>query len=134
MRGPHLPGRVDGFVALDEGFQPSQDALPPVAMAGRGFDIAGEAFLADVHQSAGAGLLGTVGVQSVNAVRLEFPADDGLLRATVTADPRMNEQARGIDFQMFAFHVEGLAVGADAALRHLPPGRTSMVDLVMWYK
>ena len=72
----------------------------------------GEAFLADADQRAGAGFLGPLGCSRARC-GARVPSDDGFLRATVAGDPGVDEQARGIDFEIFAFDVECLAVGAD---------------------
>src|ERR1700684_4391044 len=50
----------------------------------------------------------------MSALRHELPADDGWNRAHPAADPGVYEQARGIDFEVFALDAEGFAVDADA--------------------
>ena len=55
--GRWLVGRI-----FYEGFKPAENALPAVAVAGGGFEVAGETFLADADQGAGAGFLGTAGM------------------------------------------------------------------------
>ena len=117
------------LTVFQECFEPAEDSLPAFAVGGSGFE-AGETFLADADQRAGARFLGTVRVQSVHAVGIEFPADDGFLRTTVAADPSVDEQARGIDFEVFAFDVEGVPSAPTPTLGHSPPGRTSTVGSV----
>src|SRR5258708_38744133 len=85
---------VDGFASFQITFQPSQNALPSFGMTGCLLRSAGESFMTDFYQRARAGLARTVGMQSVNAGGLEFPADDSFERAAITRDPGMDEQAR----------------------------------------
>src|SRR5579862_8737904 len=84
-------------VPFHVGFEPAQDALPAFAMVGCRREVAAESFLANSHKRAGAGFLGAAWMQSVNGVRLEFPANNRLGRI-VTADPGVDEKARRIDF------------------------------------
>src|SRR5215469_16247831 len=61
-------------------------------------------------------------MQCVDTLRLELPADHGLLRAGIAADPGMHQQSRWIDFEIFPFHIKCLAVGADSIATPLAPG------------
>ena len=53
-------------------------------------------------------------MQSVYSVRFQFPANDGLQRTTVTANPGVHEQAWRVHFQIFTLDVESFAIGANA--------------------
>src|ERR1700722_11139235 len=54
-------------------------------------------------------------MQAVNGLRLEFPADDGFdVGAAPTGDPGVDQEARRIDFEIFAVDAESGAVDADA--------------------
>src|SRR5271168_5366963 len=106
--------RVDGFAFFHVTFEPAEDALPSVGVAGGLGGNAGEAFLADSYQRARARFLRTAGMQSVDGGGLQFPADDRLEAAAVAAGPGMDQQAWRIDLQIFAFDVKGRAIGAHA--------------------
>src|SRR5260370_16268925 len=101
---------VDGFASFQITFQPSQNALPSLGMTGCLLRSAGESFMTDFYQRARAGLARTVGMQSVNAGGLEFPADDSFERAAITRDPGMDEQARRVDFQIFAIDAKRCSI------------------------
>src|SRR5258708_6319783 len=108
---------VDGFASFQITFQPSQNALPSFGMTGCLLRSAGESFMTDFYQRARAGLARTVGMQPVNAGGLELPPDDSFERAAITRDPGMDEEARRVDFQIFAVDAKRCSVGTDAHAR-----------------
>jgi hypothetical protein len=77
--------------------------------------VAGESGMTDTNESACPHFLRAGVVHAVHLSRLEFPADDGVERVGPTGFPGVNQQARRIDLQVFAFHTESFAVGGDAA-------------------
>src|ERR1700733_7303763 len=100
-------------VVLHELLQPPEDALPSFSVLFRSLEVTGESFLRDADQRSRPGFLRTAWMQSIHSLGCEFPADDGL-RRVVTTHPRVHEQSRRIDFEIFALDVERLAIRTDA--------------------
>jgi len=98
---------LDGVSFFDKGEEPSEDALPTFGVTGRGGRLAGETFVPNSEQRAGASALRTIGMKSVNALWLEFPVHHGLYEFSMpTMNPCVNELAWRIDFQILALDAE----------------------------
>src|ERR1700739_3371821 len=106
--GPAGVGFCDKFL------QPAEHSLPAIAVGFGLVEIASKTFLRNAHQRASSRLPRAAGVQSVHGLGLKFPADDSFLLAGVTADPSVDQLARRIYFEIFAFHVEFGAIGASS--------------------
>src|SRR5580693_9897296 len=123
-------------VVLDELLQPPENALPSFSMVFRGLQISGESILRNADQRSRPGFLRTAWMQSIHSLGCEFPADDGL-RRVVTTHPRVHEQSRRIDLEIFAFDVESLAIRADAvaaplaARTHVHGRLRNMVETIL---
>src|ERR1700730_4211806 len=105
---------IHRLVLLHERLHPAEDARPSGRMSLGVFRRTGKARVADVSQGSRAGTLGAGGMKSLDVDRLQFPANDGFLRARPAFNPGMREHAGRIDFQIFAFDNKRAAVGADA--------------------
>src|SRR5438270_7667351 len=74
------------------------------------------------HQRARAHPMRTAGMQSMNLVRFELPADNRLEIPDEVCNTRVYEQSWRIHFQILAFHVELLATRTEAIVRPLAAG------------
>ena len=112
-----LVAGFDGFSFLDEGDEPSHDALPTFGVIRCCNGIGREAFVSNPEERAGARALRAGGMQGVHAFRLEFKADDGFVGAAPTVKPGMHQEVRRIDLEVLAADAEFLAIGAYATAR-----------------
>src|SRR5579862_2579812 len=97
----------------------------------RGFQMAGEAVVPDVHARAGPGSFGSTGMQGVDCFGIKFPANHRLQLRAVAGKPGMDQQAGRIDFDIFSFDVEGFAVSAHAV--RAPFAAYAQVDCGLGY-
>src|SRR5580658_5928992 len=95
------PAGIDGVSLFDKGLHPAQHARPSVAMVLRSLGIASEATVPHLQQRAA-------------VLRREFPTDCGFEIAGPAGDPGVNQQARRVDFQVLATHMERAAIRPDA--------------------
>src|SRR5271168_4814663 len=84
---------VDGLALFHERLHPAEHALPAFTVIGRVLHVAGKSAVRDLYHGPGADFLRTAVPQAVNAVRLQFPADDRVLGMTgVIRFPGMHQQ------------------------------------------
>lgn len=106
---------IYGFAAFQQCLQPAQKPRPS-AVAACQFGMGGKSGVTNSNQRA-------------LFCRFQLPANRGLHIARPAGNPRMDEQARRIDFQIFASRFKCAAVGAHSGFAPLPPGAQIVLKL-----
>lgn len=114
----HLPG----FTGFNVCLQPSHACFPAFVVARDLVGMASKAGVFHANQRAGANTVRAAGMEFANVLRFELPADDSVEWADEIRLSRVDEQARRFDFEILAFHVEGLAGWTYSFVRPLAAG------------
>ena len=95
-------------------------SIPALVVAGGLIWMSSKAGMSHAHQSASAHLMSTARMELANILSFEFPAHDRVKGADEIGLARVDQQARGFDLQILAFHVKRLASRANSLMRPLP--------------
>ena len=108
---------IRGLALLQETLQPPKHALPSLSVAERGCRSSGKSLMTQPYQGARTSPTRTVGMQAVHVRRFQFPSHYGLELAAPTGDPRMDQQAGRIHFQILPLDPKRCAISADTTAR-----------------
>jgi len=114
--------RVDHFAFLYEGLHPAEDADPSHAVTLGLLYIAGDSFMTDFNQGAGADALRAAMLEAVHVASLKLTADGSLQQVGKTWVPGIDEQSGAIYFQILAVDGERFAVSAKTSARPFAAG------------
>src|SRR5579872_643858 len=113
----HLFPRFKSFASFDKGFQPAKRRAPAGIVTLSLVEVPSEPGVPNPNQRSRADFMRSSGVQAVNFVRLELPANHGCKRAHEISDASVDQQTRRINLKVFAFKMEVLAVSANTFVR-----------------
>src|SRR6185312_8499801 len=116
-RGGHLFPRFKSFASFYESFQPAKRCAPAGIMTLGLINVAGEPGMANANQRSGADFMRSSGVQSMNFVRFELPANHGGEGTDEIGDASVDQQARRINLKVFAFKMKMLAIATNTFVR-----------------